>query len=86
MTDAPAGFNGRGPLRERTQWQKSLKHTTRWVVFRGIQVLLLARPRKGEIRLPKGHIDPDETPVETALRETVKETGYANLEIVADLG
>ena len=56
------------------------------VVFRGNQVLLLARPKKGEIRLPKGHIDPGEEPAETALRETAEETGYADLEIVADLG
>ncbi len=56
------------------------------VVCRGDQVLLLARPEKDEIRLPKGHIDPGEEPAETALRETAEETGYADLEIVADLG
>ena len=39
-----------------------------------------------EVRLPKGHIDPGETPEQTALREVGEETGYWNLEIVADLG
>ncbi len=65
---------------------KTVTYTTGGgVVFRGNQVLLLARPRKDEIRLPKGHVDPGEEPAETALRETAEETGYADLEIVADL-
>jgi len=50
------------------------------------QMLLLDRPRRGEIRLPKGHVDPGESADETALRETTEESGYADLEIVADLG
>ena len=67
--------------------RETVKYTTGGgVVCRDNQVLLLARPQKGEIRLPKGHIDPGEEPAETALRETVEETGYADLEIVADLG
>ena len=49
-------------------------------------MLLLDRPSRGEIRLPKGHVDPGESHDETALRETIEETGYAELEIVADLG
>lgn len=56
------------------------------VVFKGNHFLLLARPKKAEIRLPKGHIDQGETSAATALRETMEETGYADLEIVADLG
>ena len=36
--------------------------------------------------LPKGHIDPGETPELTALRETTEESGYADLQIIADLG
>ena len=49
-------------------------------------MLLLDRLSRGEFRLPKGHIDPGESPEETALRETAEETGYADLEIVHDLG
>jgi 8-oxo-dGTP pyrophosphatase MutT (NUDIX family) len=56
------------------------------VIIHEGQMLLLDRPRRGEIRLPKGHVDPGETHDETALRETVEETGYADLEIVVDLG
>ena len=39
-----------------------------------------------EVRLPKGHIDPGETAEEAALREVEEESGYAGLEIIADLG
>ena len=39
-----------------------------------------------EVRLPKGHIDPGETVEQTALRETCEESGYCDLDIVADLG
>jgi 8-oxo-dGTP pyrophosphatase MutT (NUDIX family) len=50
------------------------------------KMLLLDRPHRGEIRLPKGHVDPGESHDETALRESVEETGYGDLEIVEDLG
>lgn len=49
-------------------------------------VLLLDRPDRDEVRLPKGHIDPGENPEETALRETEEEAGFADLAILADLG
>lgn len=49
-------------------------------------MLLLDRPGRGEVRLPKGHIDPGEVPAETALRETTEESGYADLTILGDLG
>jgi 8-oxo-dGTP pyrophosphatase MutT (NUDIX family) len=56
------------------------------VVVRDNQMLLLDRPARGEVRLPKGHIEPGESPREAALRETCEEAGYADLDIVADLG
>lgn len=55
------------------------------VVQKGM-VLLLGRPGRGEIRLPKGHIEEGEAPAEAALREVREEAGYANAAIVADLG
>lgn len=56
------------------------------VVIHQQQMLLLARPSRQEIRLPKGHIDPGETPMIAALRETTEESGYGDLHILADLG
>jgi 8-oxo-dGTP pyrophosphatase MutT (NUDIX family) len=56
------------------------------VIIHDGQMLLLDRPHRGEVRLPKGHVDPGESYSETALRETIEETGYAELAIVADLG
>lgn len=52
------------------------------------RVLLIERTIKGvyEIRLPKGHIEPGETPEEAGLREVCEETGYCDLVIVQDLG
>ena len=49
-------------------------------------LLLLDRPGRNEIRLPKGHVDHGESPEEAALRETCEETGYCDLRILADLG
>lgn len=49
-------------------------------------LLLLDRPGRAEVRLPKGHIDPGESAEEAALRETSEETGFGDLRIVADLG
>ncbi len=55
------------------------------VIDRG-DMLLLDRPTRDEVRLPKGHIELGEEAEDTALREVSEETGLAALEIVADLG
>jgi len=55
------------------------------VIHKG-KVLLLERPSRNEVRLPKGHIEAGEAPAEAALREVHEEAGYAKLRIVADLG
>lgn len=39
-----------------------------------------------EVRLPKGHIDPGETDAQAAVRETCEESGYCQLDVLADLG
>lgn len=51
-------------------------------------VLLIERTINGvhEVRLPKGHIDPGETPEDAARREVCEETGYCDVAIVRDLG
>ena len=56
------------------------------VVVHDGKVLLLDRPSRGEVRLPKGHIEQGESPQAAALREVQEETGYANPYVVADLG
>jgi 8-oxo-dGTP pyrophosphatase MutT (NUDIX family) len=56
------------------------------VVIHDGQMLLIDRPSRGEVRLPKGHVDPGESHRETAIRETIEETGFSDLAIVADLG
>ncbi|MFN2168590.1 MAG: NUDIX domain-containing protein [Anaerolineae bacterium] len=52
------------------------------------EVLLIERTVDGqhEIRLPKGHIEPGEPADRAARREVCEETGYCDLQIVADLG
>ena len=52
----------------------------------GDKVLLLIRPSRDEVRLPKGHIEGEEAPVTTALREVQEEAGYGDLAVIADLG
>ena len=56
------------------------------------EVLVLVRAKRlgpddrPEVRLPKGHIEPGETPREAALREVREESGLAHLEVLSDLG
>jgi len=52
----------------------------------GEKVLLLIRPSRDEVRLPKGHIEPGESPKEAAMREVSEESGYKSLKILVDLG
>ena len=49
-------------------------------------LLLLDRPDRNEVRLPKGHIDPGEDARTAAVRETAEEAGFVDLEVLADLG
>ncbi len=61
-------------------------HAAGGIVFDRGQVLLLRKHAFGEIVLPKGHIEAGETNEQAAVRETQEETGYANLEVLTDLG
>lgn len=56
------------------------------VVLAGDRVLVLLRPGRGEVRLPKGKLEPDEAAEDTAVREVREEAGFRDVEIVADLG
>ena len=50
------------------------------------KVLVLYRRLRNDFRLPKGHIEPCETPLQAAEREIGEESGYIHLNMTADLG
>ena len=52
----------------------------------GELVLVLLRPSRGEVRLPKGHVEPGETVQEAARREVAEESGYTDIELIHPLG
>jgi 8-oxo-dGTP pyrophosphatase MutT (NUDIX family) len=56
------------------------------VVVADGRMLLLDRPSRGEVRLPKGHIEADEDAETAALREVAEESGYCDLLVAANLG
>ncbi len=56
------------------------------VDFEEAEVLVLVRPSRDEVRLPKGHVNPGEPHVQAALREVAEEGGYDDLSVLADLG
>ena len=56
------------------------------VVVHDNRVLVLRRSGQGEVRLPKGHVEPGEGAQAAALRETREESGYTGLAVQADLG
>ena len=43
---------------------------------KSFEVLLVFRPRRGDVSLPKGKTEPTESLPETAVREVLEETGY----------
>jgi len=60
------------------------------VVVRGDETIVIVPTRRGAqgqqvLALPKGHVDPGETPAQTALREVREETGV-DAELVEKLG
>lgn len=73
--------------------QTKYHKTAGGVVVNGTgEVLVIVRDieREGvlvhEVRLPKGHIDPGESPREAAMREVCEESGYCHLRVTGDLG
>ncbi len=50
------------------------------------QVLVLHRGDRGEVRLPKGHVEPGESDEVAACREVREETGYCHAVVTDDLG
>jgi 8-oxo-(d)GTP phosphatase len=41
-----------------------------------VEVLIVSRPHRGDVGLPKGKVEPDESVPQTAVREVLEETGY----------
>lgn len=62
------------------------------IIDRNYRVLLMERDveREGEmiheVRLPKGHVEAGETDRDAALREVCEESGFCELDVIADLG
>ena len=52
----------------------------------GDQVLLLIRPSRDEVRLPKGHVENGESMKDAALREVSEESGYVDIVVLKELG
>ncbi len=55
------------------------------LVFNPAGEVLLLRDRNGYWVFPKGHVEPGETPEQTAVREVAEETGI-NARVVDELG
>ena len=56
------------------------------VVLAEKKVLVLERPGRQEVRLPKDHVEDGEGLTDAAMREVSEESGYSNLRIIAGLG
>jgi 8-oxo-dGTP pyrophosphatase MutT (NUDIX family) len=74
----------------RTGDDQSREFSAGGVVVRGAQVVVIVPTRRAAdgsrvLALPKGHIDPGETPIEAATREVREETGIIG-EPVCELG
>ena len=84
----PARAQGRGGKRGRASQKREF--SAGGVVVRGQEVVVIVPTRRAAdgsrvLALPKGHVDPGETPVEAAEREVREETG-AVAEPVCELG
>lgn len=88
MADESAGVVLDTTPVEALGWPLVEYYTAGGIVVREGKVLLLHRIKRhtGEVRLPKGHIDPGETEQQAGVREVQEETGLRFPKIVRRLG
>jgi 8-oxo-dGTP pyrophosphatase MutT (NUDIX family) len=82
--------DGRAPRKGRPRKGQTREFSAGGVVVRDEQVVVIVPTRRAAdgsrvLALPKGHVDPGETPVEAATREVREETGIV-AEPVSELG
>jgi len=75
-----------GPVRTALAMRHAVYEAAGGVVLDAGDVVVLRRPDRHELRLPKGHIEAGETSQVAARREVAEETGLVDTEIEADLG
>ncbi len=87
----PSRSSKRGPKRaSKARKEQAREFSAGGVVVRGGQVVVIVPTRRAAdgsrvLALPKGHVDPGETPIEAATREVREETGIV-AEPVCELG
>ncbi|HVM09317.1 MAG TPA: NUDIX domain-containing protein [Acidimicrobiales bacterium] len=65
---------------------RQIQYDAAGVVLSDASGRVLVLRRTNEVRLPKGHIEPDEDAVTAAVRELREESGYVDVEVVRPLG
>lgn len=83
-----SGRAKKGAGKRRRKRRPRVEHSSGGVVFRrtreSLDFLLIRDPYENW-GLPKGHIEPDESPLDAAVREVREETGLAVIEVHAEL-
>src|SRR5688572_3795278 len=72
--------------RKAAHWPIHAYRTGGGIVVLDERVLVLRRPRRGEVRLPKGHVEPEESVAACAIREVREESGLQDPRLVLPLG
>ncbi len=61
-------------------------HSAGGIVLNSKGEILVVNQNRDSWSLPKGHIDPGETPLQAAAREIEEESGVSKIELVRELG